>query len=101
VLGQRVGELISLHVPAKRFLVTYDEEYGEGLSPISVRTLDLQGGPMLIDEAAAFRALPNWTAALALRRADDLSKCPGLLTRSFSEWIFTLRLLAARRQLAV
>jgi predicted HD phosphohydrolase len=101
VLGQRVGQLILLHVPAKRFLITYDEDYGAGLSPISVRTLDMQGGPMLIEEAAPYRALPNWTAALALRRADDLAKVPDHPTRALSEWISSMRLLAARHRLAV
>ncbi len=101
ILGRRVGELIALHVPAKRFLVTYDEDYGAGLSPVSVRTLAVQGGPMTSDEVAHYRSLQNWTAALTLRRADDLAKVRGQATRSLSEWTSSLRLLAARQHLAV
>lgn len=75
--GPELIEPIRLHVQAKRCLVTLDAGYAATLSPASVHSLALQGGPMGIEEAAAFQALPHAQAALSLRRWDDLAKVPG------------------------
>ena len=77
LLGERVAELVRLHIPAKRYLVTTDPAYRARLSPDSVRTLALQGGDMTADEVAAFEAFPHWRAALQLRMADEAAKVPG------------------------
>ena len=49
-----VSEPVRLHVPAKRYLLATDAEYFAKLSPASVITLKLQGGPMAAHEVAKF-----------------------------------------------
>ena len=44
LLGERVSELVRLHVDAKRYLVTRDASYRAGLSPVSIASLEAQGG---------------------------------------------------------
>ena len=72
--GPDVTEPVRLHVAAKRYLVTAEPGYAATLSPASVHTLRLQGGPMSAIEASAFAALPHATAAVALRRFDEAAK---------------------------
>lgn len=69
-----VTEPVRLHVPAKRYLCAVEPTYHDGLSPASVASLELQGGPMSADEVAAFEALPGHEQAVDLRRWDDLAK---------------------------
>ena len=75
-IGERVAWLISQHVPAKRYLVATDDAYFGQLSPVSVRSLEKQGGPMSADEARQFAAHPDAQAAVALRRWDEAAKDP-------------------------
>jgi predicted HD phosphohydrolase len=49
---------VRLHVAARRFLCATDLSYFSRLSPASVHTLSLQGGPMRDEEIAHFRAEP-------------------------------------------
>jgi gamma-butyrobetaine dioxygenase len=44
-----------------------------------VESLALQGGPMSVEEAAAFLALPHAQEAVTLRHADDAAKVDGLV----------------------
>ena len=67
-------QLVRLHVPAKRWLCAMDQEYWNGLSDASKRSLEVQGGPMQPDEIAAFEAQQGWQAAVALRKYDDWGK---------------------------
>ena len=69
-----------LHVAAKRYLCAVDPAYFATLSPASVQSLALQGGPMSADEVAAFEASPFFADAVQLRRFDDLGKVPGMVT---------------------
>jgi [1-hydroxy-2-(trimethylamino)ethyl]phosphonate dioxygenase len=69
---------IRLHVAAKRFLCFAEPRYFASLSPASVESLALQGGPMSPSEAQAFLALPHAQAAITLRHADDAAKVRGL-----------------------
>jgi predicted HD phosphohydrolase len=85
IFGPRVAWLISAHVPAKRYLVATDREYAGRLSPASVRSLEVQGGPMRGDELAAFAGHPWALDAAALRRWDDLAKVPGAPTPTLDE----------------
>ena len=71
---------VSLHVMAKRYLVGTDPGYAAQLSPASVRSLELQGGPMGPEEAAEFARKNAAKAAVALRRWDDEAKVVGLKT---------------------
>ncbi|HEY0934089.1 MAG TPA: hypothetical protein VGD91_10130 [Trebonia sp.] len=71
-----VTEPVRLHVAAKRYLCAAEPGYLALLSPASVYTLSLQGGPMDAGEAAAFRAVPHADGAVAVRRWDDAAKDP-------------------------
>lgn len=78
--GPAVVEPVRLHVAAKRYLCTVEPEYRERLSAPSLRSYELQGGPMSPDELAEFRASHYHQAAVALRRWDDEAKVPELPT---------------------
>jgi gamma-butyrobetaine dioxygenase len=71
-----VTEPVRLHVAAKRYLCATEPGYLDLLSPASVYTLSLQGGPMTEDEADAFAADPHAADAVAVRRWDDAAKDP-------------------------
>lgn len=75
-LSEAAAWIIAQHVPAKRFLVATDGEYGARLSPASVASLRRQGGPMSGAEAAEFRRHPRWPDAVRVRRWDDAAKDP-------------------------
>ncbi|WP_036530473.1 HD domain-containing protein [Nocardia sp. CNY236] len=86
LLGPRVARLVELHVTAKRYLAAADPAHAAALSAASQRTLVAQGGPMTPAEAMAFEADPEFAAALALRRADDAGKIPGLDVAPIESW---------------
>jgi phosphonate degradation associated HDIG domain protein len=92
-----VVEPVRLHVQAKRYLVATDPRYLGGLSPASVHSLHLQGGPMGDDEVLLFEALPFAEQAVALRRWDDLAKRPRKKTPPLEHYLPLLRDLAAGR----
>jgi [1-hydroxy-2-(trimethylamino)ethyl]phosphonate dioxygenase len=76
--GEDVTETVRLHVAAKRYLCATDPTYIMQLSPASIESLQLQGGPMCDEEVAAFEALPNASVAVQLRRWDEQAKIPDL-----------------------
>lgn len=78
--GPEVTEPVRLHVAAKRYLCAVEPDYFSRLSPDSVLSLKLQGGPMTQEEIAAFRALPHAEAAVRLRRYDETAKVKDLAT---------------------
>ena len=82
-----VTEPIRLHVSAKRYLCAADDVYLSRLSPASIRSLELQGGPMSRVEVVAFASLPYADAAIALRVWDDEAKLPGLEVPGLGEYI--------------
>ncbi|MFM1988677.1 MAG: hypothetical protein RJA99_1634 [Pseudomonadota bacterium] len=94
--GDAVVEPVRLHVEAKRFLVRVDDDYAGALSPASVHSLALQGGPMDDDAILRFRALPYAEDAVRLRRWDDLAKIAGRPTPSVSRYLALLAALADR-----
>lgn len=96
-VGERVARLAEQHVPAKRFLVATDPSYSDTLSPASRETLQGQGGPMTAGELAAFRADPDWEAAVRLRRWDDAAKVPGLEVPGFDSYRDELAAVVAVR----
>lgn len=77
-VGPAVTEPLKLHVGAKRYLCAVEVEYSDGLSPASVKSLRLQGGPFSEEELRAFEQHPHYRDALRLRRWDDRAKIPGL-----------------------
>lgn len=94
--GPAVTEPVRMHVAAKRYLVATDPTYAATLTPSSVRSLAVQGGPMSEAEQRAFEALPGCAAAVKVRRYDDLGKDPELEPRPFSAFVPMLERLALR-----
>ena len=84
--GAEVAEPVRLHVRAKRYLCAIDPTYFSQLSPASVLTLRLQGGPMSADEVASFEAEPGYRQAVAVRLCDDRGKIAGLATRRLQDY---------------
>lgn len=74
------------HVAAKRYLCATDPDYFARLSPASVHTLSLQGGPMSDDEVVAFRDHPNLDAIIRVRIWDDQAKDPAVATPPFGHY---------------
>ena len=71
---------VQLHVAAKRYLCAVEPEYRNQLSPASILSLRLQGGPMTEQERIVFEQQPGSAAAVRLRRWDDAAKITGLQT---------------------
>lgn len=94
---REVIEPIRLHVQAKRYLVSVDPRYVATLSGASTHTLALQGGPMSADERRWFKALPQSSEALALRRWDDLAKQPGRKTPTLDHYLALIDSVRAPR----
>ena len=75
------------HVAAKRYLCAREPGYFDRLSEASVHSLNLQGGPMNDEEAAAFEAHPNFDAIIAVRRYDEAGKEVGMVVPPFSTYL--------------
>lgn len=84
--GPEVCNPVRLHVPAKRYLCATDSSYFSKLSPASVHTLKLQGGPMNAEEVSAFERIPHYKDATRVRRWDDAGKIAGLKTAGLAEY---------------
>ena len=96
--GPGVTEPVRLHVAAKRYLCAVEPGYFGGLSPASVHTLRIQGGPMTPAESAEFEASPWCQSALRLRRWDDAAKDPGAVVPAFAYYQRLLRQLVRQRK---
>lgn len=96
LFGERVAALVGLHVLAKRYLVATRPAYAEALSPVSVHTLSLQGGPISDAEVAAFEQQPHWREAVLLRQADEAAKQIGRAVAGLETWLPVLRRLGGR-----
>ena len=72
--SDKVASLAEQHVNAKRYLTFADPEYYNRLSEASKTTLTHQGGPMTIEEAAAFKADPLFELNITMRRWDEEAK---------------------------
>jgi phosphonate degradation associated HDIG domain protein len=95
ILGAHVADQIRLHVAAKRYLCAVDPTYHDLLSPASVRSLVVQGGPMSPEEAAQFEAQDGFAGAVQIRRWDDAGKVEDLDVKPLTHWIPLLERLAA------
>ena len=82
-----VTEPVRLHVAAKRYLCAVETGYFERLSPASVYTLGVQGGPMAADELGEFEANPFAKDACQVRRWDDDAKDPDASTPPFERFV--------------
>jgi predicted HD phosphohydrolase len=88
---ERVAWCVRMHADAKRYLCATEPAYFDHLSPVSQRTLRMQGGIMSAEAAARFGAHPWLLDAVALRRWDDLAKVKGKPTRSLADWAPAIR----------
>ncbi len=91
-----VTECVRLHVAAKRYLCATDPSYFGKLSPASVHTLELQGGPMKADEVAEFRKNPFHEDAVRVRIWDEGGKQPDMATPSFKHYMPMLQAVVDR-----
>jgi predicted HD phosphohydrolase len=89
-----VSEPVRLHVPAKRYLLATDDRYFAQLSPASVVTLKLQGGPMTAQEVAKFKTERYGGDAVLIRQCDDKGKVAGLKTPGLADYRSMIEALA-------
>lgn len=82
-----IVECVRLHVSAKRYLCATDPTYFSKLSPASVHTLSLQGGPMSAEEVAEFRSNPFHDEAVRVRIWDEGGKVADMKTRAFRDYV--------------
>jgi phosphonate degradation associated HDIG domain protein len=94
--GDEVTEPVRLHVAAKRYLCAVEPGYAAALSPASVYTLGVQGGPMQDAELAEFEANRYAAAAVRVRRWDDAAKDPEARPPALDHFASVLRALARR-----
>ena len=80
-------EPVRLHVAAKRYLCAVESDYFARLSPPSVTSLELQGGPMSDQEVEAFERHPHFRQAVLVRRFDEEAKVPGLATPTIEDFV--------------
>jgi phosphonate degradation associated HDIG domain protein len=92
-----VTEPVRRHVEAKRYLCAVDSDYLAALSPASVQSLRLQGGPLADDEVRAFEASPFFEQSVELRRWDDQAKIPGLKTPDLGHFLQVLTEVSVRQ----
>jgi phosphonate degradation associated HDIG domain protein len=92
--GPEVTEPVRLHVDAKRYLCAAEPGYLARLSPASVCTLGVQGGPMQDGELAAFEATAYARDACQVRRWDDDAKDPKASVPAFDHYGAMLSSLA-------
>ena len=95
LFSERVVEMVRLHVDAKRYLVATQSAYRERLSPISVKSLEDQGGPMSSAEISEFEAKPYWRDGVRLRVADEAAKVVGRPTAGLEAWLPLVRSVCA------
>ncbi|MFL9873169.1 (R)-1-hydroxy-2-trimethylaminoethylphosphonate oxygenase [Paraburkholderia megapolitana] len=81
-----VTDCVRLHVAAKRYLCAVDPGYFAKLSPASVHSLRLQGGPMTDEQVARFSQNPNLADVIKVRLADDAGKVTGASTPDFAHY---------------
>lgn len=82
-----ISEPVRLHVPAKRYLCATDPGYLSRLSPASVHTLRLQGGPMSAHEVGRFESERFHREAVRVRLWDDQGKVAGLVTPPLVDYL--------------
>ena len=78
---------VDCHVAVKRYLCATESDCFDLLSPASVHTLRLQGGPMNESEMAEFASNPELESLLQIRIWDEIAKVPGKRTRSFAYYV--------------
>lgn len=82
----RVVDCVRYHVAAKRYLCATRPEYFNKLSPASVHTLSLQGGPMDTEEVASFERNPHLKDIVKVRAYDEAGKRADMVTPPFAHY---------------
>ncbi len=77
---EAVTEPVRLHVLAKRYLSSTEEDYYAMLSEPSKQSFVLQGGLMSLAEVSSFEQHPFFSDAVKLRKWDDQAKVKELIT---------------------
>ena len=95
--GPRVAGPVALHVLAKRYRCAVDMSYFEALSPASIDSLGLQGGPLDATGVARFSSHPGADHASLLREWDEAAKVPDADTEPLEAFIGCLRHTVIRR----
>jgi phosphonate degradation associated HDIG domain protein len=95
---QIVLDCVREHVAAKRYLCATDPDYFAKLSPASVHSLNLQGGPMDAAEVATFEQNPNYRDIVQVRIWDDEGKVPGHKTPGFEYYMPLLKRVVDRHK---
>jgi [1-hydroxy-2-(trimethylamino)ethyl]phosphonate dioxygenase len=85
-----VSEPVRLHVEAKRYLCATNPTYLELLSPTSLKSLHVQGGPMTDAELDAFEEEVYYSQAVKLRQWDDQAKTEKLAVPGLDEYRETI-----------
>ena len=91
-----VVEPIRQHVAAKRYLCAVNPRYFKRLSPASVHSLKLQGGPMNIEEVKEFEKNDYLEQSIQLRYWDEDGKDPERKHPPFSYYRPLIELLVRR-----
>ena len=81
-----ITDCVKYHVAAKRYLCATRPAYFARLSPASVHTLELQGGPMSAEEVAEFERNPNIEAIIQVRYLDEAGKRADMETPDFDHF---------------
>ncbi len=81
-----ITDCVKYHVAAKRYLCATKPDYFSRLSPASVHTLELQGGPMTPDELAEFEQNPNLKEIIQVRYLDEAGKRADMETPGFEHF---------------
>lgn len=81
-----ITDCVLYHVAAKRYLCATKPEYFKRLSPASVHTLELQGGPMSAEEVVEFEQNPNLEKIIQVRYLDEAGKRDDMQTPDFQHF---------------
>ena len=81
-----IVDCVRHHVAAKRYLCATKSDYFKRLSEASVHSLNLQGGPMSVEEVQEFEKNPNLKKIIQVRYLDEAGKQADMETPDF--WHF-------------
>lgn len=91
-----ITDCVRYHVAAKRYLCATKPEYFKRLSPASVHSLNLQGGPMAPDEVVEFEKNPNLKKIIQVRYLDEAGKRTDMETPDFWHFAPTVQRIVDR-----
>ena len=83
-LNERVCRLVELHVTAKRYLMSTDNNYKNLVSDASLKVFKQQGGILSNEEILVFEKDPLFTDSITLCRIDEDSKTHKIISEQDS-----------------